>query len=189
MHDAHRPGSGAGASAYGLIAEYDDPNTLLDAATRAYGAGYRKLDAYSPFPIHGLSEAIGFRRTAIPFLTLVAGLSGAAGGFLLQYVACVLHYPYDVGGRPNFSWPAFIPITFETMILLAAFTAGLSMFALNGLPQPYHSIFNAENFERASSDRFFLCIESEDAKYDAEKTRAFLQDMGPKPLNVSEVAS
>lgn len=174
---------------YGLIAEYDDPDHLLKASRRAYKQGYRKLDAYSPFPIHGLSEAIGFKRTAVPLFTLIAGLTGAAGGFMLQYIGSVVHYPYDIGGRPNFSWPMWIPITFESMILLSAFTCGLSMLALNGLPQPYHSVFNAKNFDRATSDRFFLCIEAEDERYETLKTREFLETSDPKPLEVSEVST
>lgn len=175
------------AASYGLVAEYDDPDKLLVAAKRAYKQGYRKLDAYSPIPIHGLAEAIGFKKTVIPMLTLIGGLAGAVFGFSLQVIGHVFHYPYHVGGKPLFSWPAFIPITFECMILFSAFTCGISMLVLNGFPRPHHPIFNAPNFDRASTDRFFLCIEAHDTRYDAEKTRSFLQSLTPKPLNVSEI--
>ncbi|MBI1320090.1 MAG: DUF3341 domain-containing protein [Candidatus Hydrogenedens sp.] len=170
---------------YGLIAEFDTPDELLHAAESAYKAGYRTMDAYSPFPIHGLSEAIGFKKTAVSLITLLAGLTGAATGFGMQYIAMVLHYPYDIGGKPFLSWPSFMPITFELTILFGAFGAFLSMFALNGLPRPNHPIFNAKRFERASSDGFFLCIEAEDGQFDMDKTRAFLE--AQKPVEVSEV--
>ena len=183
MHDDHD----SGPKVYGLIAEFDDPDDLLEAAKTAFDQGYRDLDAYSPFPVHGLSEAIGFHKTILPVFTLVAGLAGAAGAFGMQYVASVLHYPYDIGGRPYFSWPAWIPITFEGMILVAAFTTGIAMMLMNGLPRPYHPVFNAKNFDRATSDRFFLCIESADKQYDAAVTRAFLEGLEPKALEVSEV--
>lgn len=182
MHEhSHEP------KVYGLVAEFDDPDGLLTAAKRAYDAGYRKLDAYSPFPIHGLAEAIGFKKTAVPLLTLIGGLTGAIFGFSLQVIGSVYHYPYEVGGRPYFSWPAFIPITFECMVLFASFTCGLSMLALNGFPRPHHPIFDAKHFERASSDRFFLCIESDDNRFDADKTWEFLENLDPRPLGVSEV--
>lgn len=172
---------------YGLIAEYDDPDDLVTAATFAYNEGYRDLDAYSPFPVHGLSEAIGFHKTILPVFTMVAGLSGAAGAFGMQWFASVVHYPYDIGGRPYFSWPSWIPVTFEGMVLVAAFTTGIAMILMNGLPMPYHPVFNAKNFDRATSDRFFLCIETKDARYDANGTRTFLENLDPKPLEVSEV--
>jgi hypothetical protein len=173
--------------AFGLVAEYDDPDDLLKAAKNAYAEGYRDLDAYSPFPVHGLSEAIGFHKTTVSWFTLVSGLSGAAFGFALQYIGNAWHYPYDIGGKPFFSWPAYIPITFEATILFSAFTTGFAMLAMNGLPMPYHPMFNAKNFERATSDRFFLCIEATDRKYDAQGTKSFLEGLSPKPLDVSEV--
>jgi len=183
MHDEHSNQP----AVHGIVAEYDDPDDLLSAARFAYQEGYRDMDAYSPFPVHGLSEAIGFRKTRLSWFTLAAGLAGAAGGFGMQWFAMAYHYPYDIGGRPHFSWPAFIPITFESMILLAAFTTGFAMIGLNGLPRPHHPIFNAKNFERATSDRFFLCIEARDRKYDPEDTRAFLEKLEPRPLEISEV--
>lgn len=170
---------------YGMIAEFDDPDALLAAAKRAYSEGYRSMEAYSPLPIHGLAEAIGFTKNYVPHITLVAGLAGAAGGFFMQYFASVIHYPYDIAGRRYLSWPAFIPITFESMILIASFTCGIGMLLMNGFPRPHHPVMNAKNFERATSDRFFLCIESDDPKYDAAKI--FLDGLSPKPLEVSEV--
>lgn len=170
---------------YGLIAEFDDSDTLLHAAEAAYKAGYRTMDAYSPLPIHGLSEAIGFKKTYVSTFTLIGGLVGAATGFGMQYIASAIHYPFDIGGKPFNSWPSFMPITFELTILFGAFAALGSMLILNGLPQPHHPVFNAKRFERASSDGFFLCIESEDLQYDAEGTKQFLQEQNP--VEVSEV--
>lgn len=184
MHDHDED---KGPQIYGTIAEYDDPDNLLKAAKRAYAEGYRKMEAYSPFPIHGLAEAIGFHKNYVALCTLLAGLTGAIAAFGMQYIATVLHYPYSIGGRPNFSWPAYIPITFEGMVLLASFTCGISMLLFNGLPSPYHSVMNAKNFHRATSDRFFLCIESADPKYSAEGTKQFLETADPRPLEVSEV--
>ncbi len=170
---------------YGLIAEFDDPDTLLHAATKAYEAGYRTMDAYTPFPVHNLAEAMGVRKTAVSFFTLCGGLTGTCTGFGMQYIASVLHYPYSIGGKPDLSWPSFMPITFELTILFAGFSALGSMLLLNGLPRPHHPIFNAKRFERASSDGFFLCIEKSDAQYDTDQTKTFLQGLGP--VEVSEV--
>lgn len=173
------------ARVYGLIAEFEEVEPLVRAAKKAYGAGYRAIDAYSPFPIEGLGEILGMRSTGVPWLVFVGGLAGAAAGFGLQYFTMVVDYPYDIGGKPFFSWPAFIPVTFELMILLAAFACFGGLLSLCGLPRPHHPIFNAKNFERASSDRFFLCIERRDAQYDTEGTRAFLESLGA--VQVSEV--
>lgn len=172
---------------FGIIAEYDDPDAIVKAAMTAYQDGYRDMDAYSPFPVHGLAEAIGFHKTILPVFTLIAGLTGAASGFLLQYIGSVVHYPYEIAGRPYYSWPAWIPVTFEMTILFASFTTGIAMILLNGLPRPYHSVFNAKNFERATSDRFFLCIEATDNRYDPVGTRSYLEGLNPRPLDVSEV--
>lgn len=174
---------------FGLIAEFDDPDALLHAAKTTYGAGYRQVDAYSPFPVHGLAEAIGFHRNSVALFTLIGGILGACGGFALQVIGHAWHYPYLVAGRPFFSWPSFIVITFECMVLLASFTCGIAMILLNGLPRPHHPVMNAKNFDRATSDRFFLCIESDDPQYDPEKTRVFLLSLQPSPLEVSEVES
>lgn len=167
---------------YGLLAEFESTETLLAAAQRTYDAGYRRLDAYTPFPVHGLAEAIGFERNWVPLLVLLGGLAGAAGGFYLQYWISVDAYPINVGGRPFNSWPAFIPVTFEMTILIAALTAVLGMLALNGLPQPYHPVFNVPQFALASRDRFFLFVRSADPRFDPEATRRFLEGLGPREV-------
>ncbi|MBI2423854.1 MAG: DUF3341 domain-containing protein [Candidatus Hydrogenedentes bacterium] len=173
------------AQVFGLIAEFDEADQLLSAASKAYAAGYRTMDAYSPFPIHGLSEAIGFNKTYVSLFTLIGGLSGTATAIFMQWFASSIHYPYHIGGKPFFSWPSFMPITFELTILFGAFSALGSMLLLNGLPRHHHPVFNAKRFERASNDGFFLCIEQTDVQYDKEKTTAFLQ--GLNPVEVSEV--
>jgi hypothetical protein len=170
---------------YGLMAEFDGPGDLLDGARRAHDEGYRRMDAYSPFPVHGLAEAIGFHRTRLPLLVLLGGIAGGIGGYSLQYWVHVIDYPLNIGGRPLHSWPAFIPVTFELIILVAALAAVLGMLALNGLPMPYHPVFNVPAFELASRNRFFLCIEAADAKFDADETRRFLESL--KPHSVHEV--
>ena len=170
------------APVYGLLAEFDAPEELVTAGERAYADGYRRLDAYTPFPVHGLAEAIGFRTNRLPLLVLIAGIVGAGAGFFSQYYAAVIDYPLNVGGRPLNSWPAFIPITFEVTILAAAATAVLGMLALNGLPQPYHPVFNAPRFALATRDRFFLCIEATDPRFDSEATRKFLEGLGAKEV-------
>lgn len=170
---------------HGLIAEYETPEELLRAAKQVREAGYTRMDAYSPFPIHGLAEAIGFEDHKVPWTTFFAGVIGAIAGFSLQYYISVVEYPLNVGGRPFLSWPSFIPVTFETTVLFASFGAFIGMLVFNGLPQPYHPIFNAPRFERASQDRFFLCIETSDPLFDRAKTRHFLETTGARM--VSEV--
>jgi hypothetical protein len=165
---------------YGLMAEFASPEALLAAARRAYAEGYRRMDAYSPFPVDGLAEAIGFRRNLLPLIVLIGGIAGAAGGFYLQYWISVVDYPLNIGGRPLNSWPSFIPVTFELTILLAALAAVLGLLALNGLPMPYHPVFNVERFELASRNRFFLCIESRDPRFDREATRRFMESADPQ---------
>jgi hypothetical protein len=176
----------SGAQIYGLMAEFGEPEELLEASRKVRDAGYAAFDAYTPFPIDGLGEAVGHKRSPIPFLVFGGGLMGALTGFGMMWSSSVIFYPINSGGRPFNSWPAFIPITFELTILFAALTAVVSMFFLNRLPMPYHPVFNAPGFERASQDRFFLCIEADDPKFEAKRTRAFLEGLGPE--KVSEVA-
>ena len=167
---------------YGLMAEFENPSDAVAAARRVHEEGYRRIDAFSPYPIEALSEAIGVHSTKMPLIVLIGGLAGLLGGYLLQYYVHVIDYPLNVGGRPFHSWPAFIPIAFETTVLGAALAAVLGMLALNGLPEPYHPVFNAPNFALASRDRFFLLIEATDPKFDAEATRRFLQSLGPREV-------
>ncbi len=164
---------------YGLMAEFDNSDQLIHAATEARAAGYRKLDAFTPYPIEAVSEALGHHGSRLPLLVLIGGILGALGGFGLQYWVSVIEYPLNVGGRPLNSWIAFIPVTFESTILLASLAAVLGMLALNGLPKPYHPVFNAERFALASRDRYFLCIETADPRFDRQATEAFLQGLGP----------
>lgn len=171
---------------HGLLAEFDSPEVLLEAAKRAHADGYRRMDAYTPFPVEGLADAIGFHRSQVPLLVLTGAILGALAGYMMQYWMSAVSYPLNVGGRPLHSWPSFIPITFELAILGAALFAVLGMIALNGLPMPYHPVFNAPNFELASRNRFFLCIEKRDQKYDAQRTRELLVALGA--VDVREVA-
>ncbi len=172
---------------WGLMAEFTGPDALLKAARAAWAEGYRRVDAYSPQPVEGLAEAIGFEKTRVPLLVLLGGLGGCGGALLLQYFASAVSYPVNVGGRPYASWPSFIPITFELTVLAGALTAVLGMLALNGLPMPYHPVFNVPAFARATRDRFFLCIRAADPIYDPERTRRFLESLGPH--SISEVPS
>lgn len=171
---------------YGVMAEFDNPEMLRDGAERAHAAGYRRMDAYSPFPIEGLAEVIGFKRTQLPLIVLIGGVLGGIGGFYLQYWTSVIDYPLIVGGKPYNSWPAFIPVTFETTILGAALAAVLGMLGLNGLPMPYHPVFNVERFALASRDRFFLCIEAADPKFDIVDTVEFLRSLNPSSIHEVE---
>ena len=165
------------------MAEFDDPTSLVAATERAHREGYRCMDAYSPFPIEALHDALGSRPTRLPLIVLIGGITGCIGGYLLQYWTSVIAYPLNIGGKPFHSWPAFIPVTFECTILVAALSAVLGMLALNGLPQPYHSVFNVPRFALASRNRFFLCIESVDPKFDLERTREFLITLGPREVS------
>ncbi len=170
---------------YGVIAEFDTPDKLIHAVERARAEGYRRMDAYTPFPVEGLSEAMGLKRNMVPFITLLGGLFGGLGGFGFQWWANVISYPEDIGGRPLNSWPAFIPVTFEMTVLGAALCAVFGMLALNRLPQPHHPVFNVKRFAHATVDRFYLCIEARDPKFHVADTSRFLQ--GLHAQHVSEV--
>lgn len=194
------------SSTYGIIAEFSDAEQILHAAERAKEEGYRIMDAYTPFPVHGLDEALDFHDWRVPWFIFLAGIVGATAGYSLQLSTATpllepllkkmipitgdvvvrnMPYPMNVGGRPFHSWPSFIPVTFELTILFAALTAFLGTLLLNGLPRPHHPVFNAKNFDRASQDKFFLCIEASDPKFNVETTAAFLRSLGAD--EVSEV--
>jgi hypothetical protein len=170
---------------YGLMAEFDNPTDLLKATEEAYRAGYRKMDAYSPYPIEEISDALGFHKTRVPLIVLIGGILGGLSGYLLQYWISAISYPVNIGGRPFQSWPAFIIVTFEMTILFGGISAVVGMLALNGLPMPYHPVFNNPRFSAASRDRFFLCIEAADPKFDREETVKFLN--GLQAVDVAEV--
>ena len=172
---------------WGLMAQFDSATALVNAARLAREAGFTKLDAYSPFPIHQLDEALRLPRTKLPWLVLAGGIMGTLGGLSLQYWASVIEYPLNIGGRPYASWVSFIIPAYETTILLASLTAVIGMIGLNGLPLPYHPVFNVPEFAGASGDRFFLTIETSDSKFDAVTTRKFLE--GLHPVGVSDVAA
>src|SRR3954463_12869012 len=170
---------------YGLIAEFDSPTEIVLAARRAHAEGYRRMDAYSPFPVEGLAESIGFKRNRVAAVCLVGGLLGLATAYVLQYWINTMAYPLNIGGRPFHSWPAFIIVTFELTILFGGLAAALGMLAMNGLPMPYHPVFNVPTFAFASRDRFFLCIETVDPKFDMLETRRFME--GLAPTSIAEV--
>jgi hypothetical protein len=174
-----------GVPLHGLIAEFESPAALIEAARQARAAGYRKMDAYTPYPIHELAQALELPRTRLPVIVFIGGALGGATGLAMQWFATAVHYPINVGGRPLASWPSYVPITFELTVLFAAIAAVLGMLALNGLPMPYHPVFNVPRFALASRDRFFLCIEAVDPLFDVEKTKAFLTTLGSR--DVSEV--
>jgi len=170
---------------YGLMAEFKGADKLLEAARRTHESGHVRIEAYSPFPIEGLDEAIGFPGSRVPLATLIGGIVGGAGGFFLQWYAAVIDYPINVGGRPTNSWPAFIPITFEMAVLFAALTAVVSMLVANGLPKLRHPVFNAKDFGLATRDRFFLCLRADAPQFDAVQARHFLERL--EPLRIVEV--
>jgi len=167
---------------YGLMAEFDNPTDLVEAARRTYDAGYRRINGYSPFPIEELTDAIGFHKTRLPLIVLIGGILGGLAGYFMMYYMEVIDYPINVGGRPFHSWPSFIPITFETTVLGAALACIFGMLALNKLPQPYHPVFNAERFALATRDRFFLVIEADDPKFDHDKVQEFMNTLNAKEV-------
>ena len=173
------------SSIYGLMAEFDSAKELVAAAHKTHEAGYQKIDAYSPFPIEGLAEAIGFHKNGVPLVVLIGGLIGGISAYALQYWVAVITYPVNVGGRPLHSWPSFIIVTFELTILFGGLSAAVGMLVLNGLPMPYHPLFNVDRFSAVTRDKFFLCVEAADPKFDVVDTQRFMESL--KPLSISEV--
>lgn len=167
---------------YGLVAEFDTPTEIVAAARKAHEEGYRKMDAYSPFPVEGLSEAIGFHKDSVALICLVGGILGLATAYVMQYWINVISYPVNVGGRPLHSWPAFIVVCFEMTVLFGGLAAAFGMLAMNGLPMPYHPLFNVPSFSFASRDKFFLCIEAADPKFHREATYKFLSSLAPRTI-------
>jgi hypothetical protein len=167
---------------YGLMAEFDNPSDAVAAAKRVHEEGYTRIDAFSPYPVEELSEAIGVHQTYMSHIVLAGGILGGLTGYLMQYYIATLYYPINVGGKPLHSWPAFIPITFEMTVLGAGLFAVFGMLAMNGLPEPYHPVFNAPNFALASRDRFFVLVESADPKFDRERTAEFLRTLNPREV-------
>jgi hypothetical protein len=170
-----------------MMAEFDSAQGLVDAAHRTHEAGYLRMDAYSPFPVEGLAEAMGFHKNNVPLVVLIGGLIGGLSGYLMQYWISAVSYPVNVGGKPYHSWPAFIVVTFEMTILFAGISCVFGMLALNGLPMPYHPVFNVPRFAFATKDRFFLIVFSTDPKYSPSETRRFLESLGPR--SIAEVPS
>jgi len=171
---------------YGVMAEFEGATELVSAARRAHEEGYRRMDAYSPFPIHELTDALGFKRTKLPMVVLAGGILGCATGLGIQWFSAVIHYPLNVGGKPLASWPSFVPITFELTVLFASLFAVFGMLGMNGLPMPYHPVFNVPRFALASRDRFFLCIEAKDPLFDRKKTGEFLASLGGRFISEVE---
>jgi len=170
---------------YGLLAEFETPEQILEAARRASAAGYKSMDAFSPIPVEGLADAVGFHWTSLPIVVFLGGMCGGLTGFGMCWYANVLSFPLNIGGKPYNSWPMWIPITFELTILGAALSAVFGMLAMNGLPAPYHPVFNVPQFVLASTDRFFLCIKARDKKFDLAQTKTFLESL--KPHGVFEI--
>ena len=175
--------SGRTINTYGVVAEFPDDASVLAAANQAREAGYTVMEAYSPLPVHGMEDAIGRKRSILPWILFLGGPTGCLGGFFMQYWMAAIDYPWNVGGRPTNSWPAFIPVTFELTILLSAFAAVFGMFGLNGLPRPHHPIFNTPNFDRSAIDHYFLCIEAEDPKFDETEVTRLLEGAGPEAVH------
>ena len=171
---------------HGILAEFKNPDAVVEAAKRVHAAGYTKVDAYSPYPIEELGEALDLHKSHLPKIVLLGGICGFLAGWGLEYWAAVIEYPMNIGGRPLYSWPAFIVPAYETTILFAALGAVFGMLALNGLPQPYHPVFNVASFALASRDKFFICIESHDPKFDPTQTKTFLRSLGASEVTEVE---
>jgi Protein of unknown function (DUF3341) len=164
---------------HGLVAEFESAPPVLAAAKAAYAAGYRSMDAYTPYPVEDLAEALGVKKSRVSLITLICALCGSTTGYLMQYFSATSDYPINVGGRPLHSWPAFIPITFELTVLFGAIGGVIGMLALNGLPRPHHPIFETPHFEQRNASRFYLCIEASDPLFDQHKTKAWLETLQP----------
>jgi hypothetical protein len=171
---------------YGLLAEFRTPGALVKAAHAVHDGGYTKVEAYTPYPMEEVIEALHLHHSHVPRVVLAGGIAGLAGGWGLQYWASVIEYPMNIGGRPFNAWPAFVVPAFETTVLFAALAAVVGMLALNGLPQPYHPVFNSPAFSAASRDRFFICVEARDPKFDREATRRFLEGLGAAVTEADE---
>jgi hypothetical protein len=170
---------------YGLMAEFASADRLLEATRQLREQGYAGVEAYAPFPVEGLDEAVGFTSNRVALVTLLGGLAGGAGGFFMQWYAAVVSYPFNIGGRPANSWPAFIPVTFELTVLCAALAAFFGLWWMNGLPRLRHPVFDAPRFQLATRDRFFVCVRADDPKFAAGPTRDALERF--EPLSVHEV--
>lgn len=179
-HPTHHHGE-VEAGVYGLLAEFDEPEALLEATKRVVEAGYKKVDAYTPFPVHGVDVAIG-AKTVLPWIIFGGGLTGGLTGFTMQCFASAVHYKINVAGKPLISWPSFFPITFELTILFAAASAVFGMLILNGLPRLHNPLFNVPDFERASQDKYFLCVEANDPQFDLDETSRLLEGLHPKTI-------
>jgi hypothetical protein len=164
---------------FGFLAEFSTPEALTESAHRARGAGFQRMDAYSPFPVEGLEEALGLPHSRVPRIVLISGIIGALTGAFMQYYSAVYDYPLNIGGRPLNSWPAFVIVTFELTIMFAGLSAVFGMLALNGLPKPHHPLFNEPRFARVTQDRFFFCIQANDPKFDLNDTWKFLESLKP----------
>jgi hypothetical protein len=184
MHNAHEQPDAP--DIYGVLGQFDSAEDLLEAAHKTREAGYRRTDAYAPFPVHGLANALGATRTRLPLIVLLGGITGGVLGYLMQYYMTHVSYPMNVGGRPTDAWQSFVPVTFEMTILGAALSAVLGMLALNGLPRPYHPLFSVPEFSLASQNRFFLCIEATDPQFDLAEVSEFLGRVGSTHISIVE---